>query len=312
MLSSSLSSLAASLASTANVVQLHTMLHHSVHFPKKVSQLWQHFHELHSSNVVILTKAPLDLDAALINAVTKNSIDILRLVLDYGASVHTKIQDQRTILHSAVALGYAPIASELITRGAIPSLDMLDEAISHQHVEMVKLLLQHIEIDGAVLHHAIASNASPTIVQAVLTAIHDDNVVDELRDNMTPLMLAASKGFARLCDILLDQNADVYAENEDGNTALHFACANGHIYATYSLLQAGADMDMPNLNDESPLDVAAAHLKPLLDCNGVIDESIVLKWQEQLATRGSLLPAPLMKKRAIKYADYNLPSIAED
>ncbi|OQR91334.1 hypothetical protein ACHHYP_04777 [Achlya hypogyna] len=315
MLSSGLSSLAASLASTANVAastaQLHAVLQHSLHLPKSVSQLWQSVAALHEMQAIpaVLSKAPLDLTSALVNAVSRNSVANLRLLLDYGANVHAVNADGQSILFVAASLGHAAIVTELLARGARPEPAMMSEAIEKHHTDVVALLQPHIAVTGIHVHDAVATNAPAALIKMLLKAIDDSDVVV---NDMTPLMLAAFKGHAALCDVLLDHNADVFAENEEGNTALHFACREGRVHATYVLLQAGADMDMPNVDDETPFDVAAPHLHPLLDCNGVIDEAIVLQWQRQLDTRGSILPASLLKKRAAKYADFELSPIAEE
>ncbi|EQC38138.1 hypothetical protein SDRG_04568 [Saprolegnia diclina VS20] len=312
MLSSGFSSLAASLATTANMAastaQLHAaVLSHSVHLPKRVSQLWSHV--AYESQPSALSKAPLDLDAALRTAVARNSLETLRLLLDYGANLHATDADAHSILYLAASAGHAAMTAELLTRGARATPEMLEVAIGRHHTNVVKLLVPHVAPTLVHVHDAIDANAPPTLVQMLLTTMDD---VDAMMNNMSPLMRAASKGHARLCDVLLDANADVFAENEDGDTALHFACRAGHMHATYVLLQAGADMDMPNVDDESPFEVASPHLTPLLDCNGVVDEAIVLQWQHQLTTRGSIIPAGVLKKRAAKYGDLPLTTIAEE
>ena len=41
---------------------------------------------------------------------------------------------------------------------------------------------------------------------------------------------------------------------QDGNTALHIACKEGHIYVIQSLVSEGADMTIKNNGSKTPLD----------------------------------------------------------
>ncbi|KDO21796.1 hypothetical protein SPRG_21169 [Saprolegnia parasitica CBS 223.65] len=232
----------------ASTAQLHAaVLSHSVHLPKRVSQLWSHV--AYDTQPSALSKAPLDLDAALRTAVSRNSLDTLRLLLDYGANLHATDDDAHSILYLATSAGHAAMTAELLLRGARATPEMLEIAIGRHHTSVVKLLLPHVAPTLVHVHDAIDANAPAALLQALVATMDD---VDAMMDNLSPLMRAAHKGHAHLCDVLLDANADVFAENADGDTALHFACRAGHMHATYVLLQAGADMDMPNASAMCP------------------------------------------------------------
>ena len=62
-----------------------------------------------------------------------------------------------------------------------------------------------------------------------------------MQDNTTPLHLAAFKGSAAMCSLLLANGAHVDAENCDGQTALFEAAAADNLEAARVLLGAGAD-----------------------------------------------------------------------
>ena len=42
-----------------------------------------------------------------------------------------------------------------------------------------------------------------------------------------------------------------------GNSLLHIACLNGHLEVSIALMDAGADIDDKNENEETPLHLAA-------------------------------------------------------
>ena len=58
----------------------------------------------------------------------------------------------------------------------------------------------------------------------------------------TPLMEAAQEGHLDLVKYLLKQNANVHAQTGTGDTALTYACENGHTDVADVLLQHGADL----------------------------------------------------------------------
>lgn len=66
-------------------------------------------------------------------------------------------------------------------------------------------------------------------------------------ENVTPLMLASTKGYLDIVKILLENRADVSLMNSHGETALVQAVSNGHIEIVKILLDKGSD---PNTSSE--------------------------------------------------------------
>lgn len=56
--------------------------------------------------------------------------------------------------------------------------------------------------------------------------------------------------------MLLLNGADINAKNDDGNTALHSTAALGMSNVVQYLINHGADIDVKNLKDQTPLDLA--------------------------------------------------------
>ncbi|GMR31741.1 hypothetical protein PMAYCL1PPCAC_01936, partial [Pristionchus mayeri] len=72
------------------------------------------------------------------------------------------------------------------------------------------------------------------------------------------------------CILLISFGVDVNAQDMEGNTALHYACANGNVCLVRRLLAGGADPSIDNELDLTPLHVAAQHaddvcMKMLID-----------------------------------------------
>merc|ERR1719433_301609 len=70
--------------------------------------------------------------------------------------------------------------------------------------------------------------------------------------DLTPLMHASMEGHAKAVRLLLEENACVHLEDEDGMRPLHFAAAGGSRDCCELLLQARADPRMVDDYDRDP------------------------------------------------------------
>ena len=76
----------------------------------------------------------------------------------------------------------------------------------------------------------------------------------------TPLMIAASNGFYKCLNILLQHRLDTINEqNKEGNTALMLACGNGHSRCLQLLIQAGGDVNKADNNGDTAWTYASKH-----------------------------------------------------
>jgi ankyrin repeat protein len=77
------------------------------------------------------------------------------------------------------------------------------------------------------LHAALAGATNPVIVRRLILAGAD--VEARGAHNITPLHLAASRGDAALCDLLISRGAEIHAKMEDGTTPAQLATARGFV-----------------------------------------------------------------------------------
>lgn len=79
------------------------------------------------------------------------------------------------------------------------------------------------------------------------------------RNNIDPLMIAASRGdLAVVEEILSRHNEDVNAQDDFGYTALMYAASAGHARIVETLLAAGSDLRLKNRQGLASIDLAVA------------------------------------------------------
>ena len=99
------------------------------------------------------------------------------------------------------------------------------------------------------LHYACQK---ATGYQILLNAGADPDVKD--KDNITPIIVAASEGFDGVVRSLVDANCNVnIAVNSVGRTALHILSFKGHSQCINNLVYGGANIDVKDSLNRTPL-----------------------------------------------------------
>ncbi|ETV91773.1 hypothetical protein H310_13830 [Aphanomyces invadans] len=223
------------------------------------------------------------------------------------------------MIYLCLCLGSKFYVSKSSSTGLVTSSEMYDETNLPIFLQAMPPQLtpedaqRFLALPEATEHplHAAIRSGSLYMTQLAQETFAEVDVLS--KEQRTPLMLAAELGHADILAYLLDQGADVFAEDAAGNTALHAACEAGHVYATYILLTAGADLDLPNNKMQTPDDVAMPHLQDLLYTNGVIGEEVVRAWDRQFKTHGFIVPVAVVSRRRKRYARFfNLAAVVEE
>jgi ankyrin repeat protein len=102
---------------------------------------------------------------------------------------------------------------------------------------------------------------------------------------MTPLIIASTRGSTEVATYLIEQGADVNATSEQGMTALIGAALKGSTEIATLLLEKGADVDAANNQGVTPLMGAAqnghANVVTLLAANGAnLDQLSEMQYKE--------------------------------
>lgn len=171
----------------------------------------------------------------LITAVTRDHIDLVRLLLGAGVDVHE--QDDRALRH-ACRTGNIDVVRLLLGANANVNAnegEALDAAVVQGHIEVVRLLLGagvnvHANEELALRHACTDGNIE--IVRLLLGAGADLHA-----KNDDALLSAVVDSNMEMMRLLLDNGADPLANNGE---ALDDAVMSGHVEVARLLLESGA------------------------------------------------------------------------
>ncbi|XP_077862816.1 uncharacterized protein LOC102805597 [Saccoglossus kowalevskii] len=213
-------------------------LHHAAHYDRTdVVEILI----MRGANVNI--RAEEDDSTPLHLAVKYRRVVTVKLLLKYSADTTARDRKGLTPLHMAARRGYEDIVRILLKRGRADSnaldadkLTPLHQAAIHGNVGVCRLLVD----SGA-------------------------NIRAKEINDITPLMLAATGGHVNIMKLLIDTATikrisltDYIADaDNEGNSTLHLAVANGSIEATELCLDHKAFVDIRKCNLFTPLHIAA-------------------------------------------------------
>ena len=188
----------------------------------------------------------MDRDVPLLEAVIRDDVDLVKLLISSGAKPDVKRWDRQTPLVTACEKGLNDIAKLLIAAGADVNM------AGHVSSETVSPL------------HQAASTASAEVVQRLI----DKGAVIQAKDRngRTPLHWAARGGNAAAVEVLVKKGADVNVTSEDGETPLHLVAgfayvdhrvsSDARLAVIRALLDAGADAGIRDPGGKTARDLA--------------------------------------------------------
>lgn len=196
------------------------------------------------------------------------TIEIVKLLLDNGAEINSA---NGWALQTAAAEGHYEVVEELLARGAdvnactinenFSSGTALQAACGAGKTNIVELLLQHNANpnlgggEDAFPLIAAAMKGEETILELLVKAKADVNVFGGW-DNSTVLINAAAYLPQESLRLLLEAGADINLPDYDGDTALIVAAGRGDEECVKFLLDNGADIMHSSKRNENALQVA--------------------------------------------------------
>jgi ankyrin repeat protein len=189
--------------------------------------------------VRVLLDAGASMDAgngsALIHAVNNDLVDVVKVFLDYKASVNTTDLYGDTVLMRAVAKGNPVVVQMVLSAHPPPSMDVSSPQ------------------GGTALCKAVNAK-DHTIIKMLIDAGAGVNVADDR--GRTPLMGASDPASAQL---LIDAKANIHEIDKFGYSVLTHAVSGKRADMASMLLAAGVDVHVTTGTDKGLLELAAEH-----------------------------------------------------
>lgn len=228
-------------------------------------------------------------------AATLNSAAILKLILDNGGN---RIINSRsgvagtTALHLAVRASLKDHVTYLIINGADPNIPCKEISPSANVRKRIH--------DKYVLHSAIIHNRADIVQELMRSPVIDVNVVTQY-EHETPLFLAAKAGLNDIVALLLtNANIDINIANKDNITPLLIAASRGYVIVIDQLLHYLAKQSKLTALTSAALVIELA-LNPNIDLK--IRSALQYAIQEFAFTKAEHILDALRQEPAINLTD---------
>jgi len=208
------------------------------------------------------------------DAVVNGDLETIEALVATGADLDVEDNRGRTPLYYASWYGRPEITKYLLSKGADPAKgaaakgyrNALHEAAYNGHVEVAEILIAHgmdVNCRTSAQHtplHIAAWHRYPEMVRLLISKGADVDAQD--RDKHTALTYYPSiiekknKEYKEVVEILLDAGADIDHVDGHGGTALLAACVLRSKEVVALLLKRGANPNLGDRDNLSPLDYA--------------------------------------------------------
>ncbi|XP_026668221.1 serine/threonine-protein phosphatase 6 regulatory ankyrin repeat subunit A isoform X2 [Ceratina calcarata] len=179
-------------------------------------------------------------DSALHLAARRRDIDMVRILVDYGAVVDMQNGDGQTALHIASAEGDETLVKYFY--GVRASASITD----HQ--------------DRTPMHLA-AENGHASIIE-LLADKFKASIFERTKDGSTLMHIASLNGHSECATMLFKKGVYLHMPNKRGARSIHTAAKYGHVGIISTLLQRGEKVDATTNDNYTALHIAVENAKP--------------------------------------------------
>ncbi len=210
--------------------------------------------------------------------------EVLKLLLGEGAEADVPVDQEGSWAHGGTALSAAckdrsptdsteEIVKILLDAGADPNRQLRNKstpfllALDSGNTKAARVILERGAADLASLAtvdvpplFVAATKGRAEICKLLIEAGCDVNLKTTDGDEYTPLHNAAGYGSNKeTIMVLLSAGADIEAQNYDGRRPLHMACFKGQVVCARELINSGADIESKDDSSWTPLHFAARY-----------------------------------------------------
>jgi ankyrin repeat protein len=208
-------------------------------------------------------------------AVSHGHIDIVKHLIEKGSNVNSRDPMGSTPLHVACLLNHSRLVSILLSHGSLPDALTEDDwaplhiACQQGNLECIEALLAA----GATVYKKNCDGATPLLIacdaqlnddNSQLDSIcrtlidHNANVNAQDKDGNTPLLLLCQmSGMTELIQFMIERGANVNARTEDFVRPIHMALQEGQYDVAKILVENGAQINHETSEGYTTLHLAA-------------------------------------------------------
>lgn len=231
---------------------------------------------------------------ALHAAAFKGETEIVKLLIETGADVNIEGGMYGTAIRAAVSQGHEDVCRIFLDSGVnIDTLFVNDfhDAIAMGHEEVVKMLLQRgLDVNARSGKYCNCLYAATWGLQESVASLLVDTGADitvrlsmpareqlesrRFYGGMTLLHLAAEKGYSTIIRCCIVAKVDINAQDRFHRTPLHYAALEGHCDVVMLLVEAGAQLDLLDVDGRAAIDsarVGSRYEALMAPYDGIID-----------------------------------------
>ena len=202
------------------------------------------------------------------NTPGNGEIDLVDTFFAHNADLNAQNLDGETALHLAARCGLYEVAERLIKHGAQLHLsdnygrNVLHTAVCANELNIVKLILNYCSmmintVATTTVNNTTNNNLASSDADEKYDLI-DSKTNDDLCD--TSLIIACRLNLNSIVQLLVDFNATINATDSEGRSALHWCAKVNNLSGALVLLQSGANVNMQDNDEKTPLSSALSEL----------------------------------------------------
>ena len=195
-----------------------------------------------------------------------------------GLNFEIEDNENRTPLMWALNLELTNIAIKLIKAGAILKSESLNDVFNLDSDEIFNLLFEKgvdFLYDDVTLLMLAAAHGNERILERLIQQNASVDIQDD--DGLTALMASSLNpeeyDYVNIAQKLIEAGANMNIRNKIGNTALMVAISHGKIGISKVLIEKGADLNIRNNEDQTAL--MLAHRQNNFDIISLLEKSII-------------------------------------
>ncbi len=236
---------------------------------KAIKNLLAYIKKKHQDKLSEIVNAKDGCDIAPLHLAAGNGkLDIVKYLINKGASIDVRDCFYQTPLYWAAKSGELDMVKYLVNKGA--SVDIEDSygwtalywAVENENFYIAEYLIKEKGIDvsarysnGKTMLHEAIRFAKLDAVRYLIGKGIDIDIKDGYGD--TPLHWAAIRGKIDMVRYFIEQGADVNAKDNDDLTSLHWAVLYANLKVVRCLVEDGSDVDAKDKRGWTPLHLIA-------------------------------------------------------